>query len=198
MAWTWNNTSNIGSISFMCGHCGKNVAVNVGFFANKDTGGVARILICHFCDRPTFFDNEGNQVPGPSFGNDVEHVDNASVKQLYDEARHCISVNSSTAAVLCCRKLLMNIAVSKGAEEGKSFIEYVQYLADKNFIPPGSKDWVDHIRKKGNEAPHEIAIRTREEAEELISFVEMLLKIIYEFPANVRARTGGATDSEGA
>ena len=89
----------------------------------------------------------------------------------------------------------MNIAVSKGAKEGLTFIEYVQFLADNNFIPPDAKDWVDHIRQKGNEATHEIAIRSREEAEELISFIEMLLKIIYEFPANVRARTGQA-DSE--
>lgn len=197
MAWLWQNSGNIESKRYRCGHCDNNVATNVGYFARSERGEHrGEIYICHFCGRPTFFDNTGDQVPGASFGNDVKHVDDASVKQLYDEARQCISVNASTASVLSCRKLLMNIAVSKGADEGKNFIEYVEYLADKNFIPPDARDWVDHIRQKGNEATHEIAIRTREEAEEIISFIEMLLKIIYEFPANVRARTGRSSGEE--
>jgi hypothetical protein len=82
----------------------------------------------------------------------------------------------------------MHIAVSKGAAPGDTFINYVQFLADKNFIPPDAKEWVDHIRKKGNEANHEIAIMTQEDAEELLSFCEMLLKVIFEFPAAVKRK----------
>jgi hypothetical protein len=37
-------------------------------------------------------------------------------------------------------------------------------------------------RKRSN---HEIDLKSSEDAEELISFVEMLLKFIYEFPARV-------------
>jgi len=66
--------------------------------------------------------------------------------------------NAFTATVLCCRKLLMHIGVEKGAEKGKNFIEYVEFLSSKNYIPPDGKEWVDHIRKKGNEANHEIVI----------------------------------------
>ena len=66
-------------------------------------------------------------------------------------------------------------------------MEYVQYLADKGFVPPNGKGWVDHIRKKGNEATHEISHMERGDAEELIAFAEMLLKFIYEFPAKVPA-----------
>jgi len=82
----------------------------------------------------------------------------------------------------------MHIAVSKGAPAGDTFANYVQYLADKNFIPPDAKDWVDHIRTKGNEANHEIVIMTKDDAEELLSFVEMLLKVIFEFPAAVKRK----------
>ena len=110
----------------------------------------------------------------------------SEVETLYNEARNCTSCNSYTASVLCCRKLLMNIAVSKGADEGLNFIKYIEYLSDKNFIPPNGKDWVDHIRTKGNEATHEISIMKKEDAEELITFIEMLLKFIYEFPATIK------------
>ena len=104
---------------------------------------------------------------------------------LYDEARNCTSASCYTAAVLICRKLLMNIAVSQGAKPGETFISYVNYLAEDGYVPPNGKGWVDHIRKKGNEATHEIALMSQADAQELISFSEMLLKFIYEFPSRV-------------
>jgi hypothetical protein len=79
----------------------------------------------------------------------------------------------------------MNIAVAQGATEGLKFIEYVNHLADKGYIPPNGRGWVDHIRKKGNEATHEIALMTQADAEELLAFTEMLLKFVYEFPSRV-------------
>lgn len=79
----------------------------------------------------------------------------------------------------------MNLGVAQGAKAGESFIAYVEYLANKGFVPPNGKAWVDHIRKKGNEANHEIVLMGKDDAEELIAFIEMLLKFIYEFPNRV-------------
>ncbi len=79
----------------------------------------------------------------------------------------------------------MHVAVEKGAAPGRSFLEYVEYLAQKGYIPPDGKGWVDHIRQKGNEANHEIKVMTAQDAGDLITFLEMLLKFIYEFPAKV-------------
>jgi hypothetical protein len=90
--------------------------------------------------------------------------------------------------VLASRKILMHIAVEKGAEEGKPFLSYVEYLASKGYVPPDGKSWVDHIRSKANEANHEIALMEPADAEDLITFVEMLLKFIYEFPSKVSKR----------
>ena len=49
-------------------------------------------------------------------------------------------------------------------------------------VLPIPKDWVDHIRRKGNEANHEIVSMSRDDAKDLIIFIEMLLKFMYEFP----------------
>lgn len=87
-----------------------------------------------------------------------------------------------SASVMCCRKLLMHIAVSKGAKQGLQFYEDVDFLACNNFIPPDVKGWVDHIRTKGNEMNHEILLASESEAKKLIDFVGVLLKVIYEFP----------------
>ncbi len=47
-----------------------------------------------------------------------------------------MKVNAFTGSVTCCRKLLMHIAVSEGAEVNKSFAYYVRYPADKGHILP--------------------------------------------------------------
>jgi len=125
-----------------------------------------------------------SQVPGVSFGEQVEHLPK-EIGDLYEEIRKSTGVGAYTSSVLSCRKILMHIAVEKGAEEGKPFIFYVEYLVNNHYAPPGSKPWVDKIRTTGNEANHEIKIMGQSEAEELINFVEMLLKFIYEFPAKI-------------
>ena len=143
------------------------------------------IFICPSCERPTFFDKSSDkQIPGVSPGNKVDSVP-SDLHSLYDEARKCCGIGAYTSAVLACRKMLMNISVAHNAEEGKAFAFYVDFLGKNGYIPPNGKGWVDHIRNKGNEATHEIMMMNSADANDLITFVEMLLKFIYEFPAKV-------------
>lgn len=111
------------------------------------------------------------------------------VAALYREARRCVAAGSHTAAVLVCRKILMHLAVEKGARQGDDFVAYVQHLADHGYIPPNSRGWVDHIRARGNEANHKINIMQQSDAVSILDLVEMLLKIIYEFPKTVPSST---------
>lgn len=177
----WHNINGIGSRQFRCGHCGFNVANDKGFFHNDLA---RRIYLCPHCDGPNYFLRAELQIPGVAPGQEVDHLPEPLAK-LYREARNCCSVGSYTASVLAARKMLMNVAVDQGAAEGLKFIEYVDHLAAAGFIPPNGRAWVDHIRRKGNEATHEIALMAKTDAEELIAFLEMLLKFIYEFPARV-------------
>jgi hypothetical protein len=66
-------------------------------------------------------------------------------------------------------------------------------LEENHYLPPKGKDWMDHIRDKGNEANHEIVEMKKEAAEMLISFLEMLLTILCDFPSRVpgKAASGG-------
>lgn len=182
----WQKPVTISSVSFTCAFCSNIVASNLGYHAfSKTTSRSAEIYICPHCNNPTYFDEFNCQYPGPPIGEAVDKITNEEVKTLYEEARKAASCNAFTAAILCCRKLLMNIAVSKDAEEGLKFIEYVEYLSTQGYIPPDGKGWVDQIRIKGNEATHEIKIMEKEDAVQLIKFIEMLLRFIYEFPSYI-------------
>jgi len=188
---TWSNPQEFNSISYKCGYCGESLASQKGYTGYSISGSVNHpvfICICHVCTRPTFFDFNKNQTPGAIFGNKVNDIPDTSVSELYDEARRATGASCYTSAVLSCRKLLMHIAVSKGANPGETFVKYVNYLVDNHYVPPDAKDWVDHIRKKGNEATHEIVIMKQEDAQELLSFIEMILKVIYEFPALIKRK----------
>jgi hypothetical protein len=184
---SWRGAQYIPSKSYTCGYCGKVVGPNLGFYEEPkpgDSHGTHWIYICSFCCQPTYFDGF-QQTPGAPFGHDIEQLP-FDVANLYREARNCMTVGSFTAAVLACRKILMNVAVNKGANQGELFIKYVEFLDSKGYIPPDGKAWVDHIRKKGNEANHEIKQMIQNDAQELITFTEMLLRFVFEFPAKVR------------
>lgn len=175
----WQETTVFTAQSYKCHYCNKDISSSFGYWQNPEQG---YIDICPECGRPTYFDEKMKQYPGVIFGEDVKYINDESVRLLYDEARKCMASESYTATVLCCRKLLMNIAVAKGEKEGLKFIEYITFLKDKGYIPIGGEKWVDSIRKKGNEATHEISIMDEEEAKLIIMFSSMLLKLIYEMP----------------
>ena len=186
----WINPHTVKSERFTCGYCGVFVGSHFGFI----TTGVAGIHICPSCSLPSYFSEVREQVPAPPFGNDVQHLP-ADVDRLYSEARDCISAGACTATALLCRKLLMNVAVAKGAAPGEQFVGYVNFIEAQHLVPPGSKLWLDHIRAKGNDATHEIPSVTRPEVEELLAFVEMLLKFVFEMPAQMTAKAAASPQS---
>lgn len=174
--------------SYICGYCGQKVTSdngmsldhinNIGRQSNDRPYGV---FICTNCNLPTFIYDD-IQVPGSNFGEEVNSAPE-KVTEIYNEARRSYSTGAFTGVILLCRVLLNHIAVSLGAADDKNFAFYVNYLSENHYIPQGSNNWIDSIRKLGNTANHDLAINTRAEAETIIKFCEMLLKITYEYPS---------------
>lgn len=186
MAIVWEKrAANLESKQYVCGYCGSNIASSEGYHGiEPDFPDEHFIYICHHCDKPTYIDCDGNQAPSGLSGDSINHLP-LEIEKLYREARICIGSNAFTAAVLSLRKLLMNVSVSQGAAEGLKFVEYVNYLEEEGHIPKGGRGWIDQIRKKGNEATHDIVIMDKETAVQLLSFMGMLLKLTYEFPESI-------------
>lgn len=180
MPINWEGSKRISPFAYTCYFCEREIASDQGYTCNK---GVNKIYICPYCQRPTSIIGE-TKVPSPAFGEKVDHLP-SDIEHIYNEARDCIGCNAFTAAVLSCRKILMHISVEKGAKPGGAFAYYVDYLASNHHIPPGAQGWVALIREKGNEANHEIVMMSDKDAEDLVSFLGMLLKFIYEYPGRL-------------
>src|SRR5688572_9592650 len=148
----WQHVREVAPVQFKCGFCDNIVSSNHGWHTNHGDPSRFFIRVCPHCHRPTYTEDHA-QHPGVAFGETVAHLPD-EVATIYDEARRCCSDDAFTGAVLLLRKLLMNVAVQKGADPNRSFVEYVNYLSDKGYVPPDGKPWVDHIRQKGNEATH--------------------------------------------
>ena len=194
----WADTSDLIPRGWTCGYCGNRVGGTSGYYRNSfdpyPMSGAfdeSMIYICPHCEKPTAFlvsDNGAvEQVPGPMEGSSVRGLPE-TVSALYDEIRKCVQVGSYTAAVLASRKMLMHLAVGSGAKPGMTFSQYVSYLDEAHYIPPNGREWVDEIRKRSNEQNHEIVLATREDAAQLLDFIEMLLRFAYEFPTRVRRK----------
>lgn len=187
----WYNAQTISNESFICGYCGDKISSNLGYAVHQaNTSPTQRggAYVCPNCKGITFFTPEGKQLPSPVIGKPIQGLPE-EVQALYEEARKCTASSCFTASVMCCRKMLMNLAVEKGAKEGLKYVQYVDFLTQKGYVPPDSDAWLHHIRSKGNEASHEIRTATQEDAKTLLGFVEMLLQFVYEFPK----RCGGGS-----
>lgn len=170
-------------VTYTCGWCGSLVGSASGadpFIPSGERAGLLRL--CPNCGYPSFQDVSGNWTPAVPYGETVANLPD-DIAELYGEARDCVSIGANHAAVMVGRKVLMHVAVQNGAEEGKGFVEYVDYLEANNLVPPGTRAWVDEIRQVGNDANHEIFEISVEEAKGVVDFVTMLLKLLYEFPA---------------
>jgi hypothetical protein len=128
----WHLLQNINNKAFVCGFCTHRVSSLSGlnFMLAGNPAGTAHVCP-NCCGLNQFF--RGIQYPAPALGHSVEHVP-PGLSDLYDEARRCTGEGCYTAAVLICRKMLMNIAVEEKAQPGLKFIEYVEYLAN-NLCP---------------------------------------------------------------
>ena len=180
----WRHAEAVAGVPYVCAHCSNQVGA-IAMYQRLDS--TDRVFICATCEGPTAY-WEGAMIPSPRFGGGVQGMP-PDVDALYEEARGCMAVPAFTSAVLLCRKILMHIAVEAGADAGLKFIQYVDYLWEQHYVPPNAKGWVDHIRTKGNEATHDIVQMSQEEAEQLISFTEILLKLVYELPQRVPGTT---------
>lgn len=187
---------NVKTHTFVCGYCGNMIGPNQGMRITTKVTGVNRsprdveigyLYKCPSCNNPSFFHiDSGDVIPGSKPGREIKNLPD-DILNLYNECRICHANSCYTAAEMVARKLLMHIAVEKGADENLSFKQYVDYLDTNNYIPPNGKDWVDFIRKTANESNHEIVIKGREESEKVIAFLSTLLIIIYELPQMLTA-----------
>lgn len=174
----WDKSETITPQNYVCGYCGNKVGSNTGYHLYLSNDDYA-IYLCPYCGRPSFMEN-GVITPGSSYGQPIMDLPD-TVQSIYDEARNSYQVGAFTGVILICRKILANVAVYYGADDGKSFAHYVNYLVDNGYVPEKSREWIDKIRTEGNSATHDQTSKNKDDARRILDFVQMLLLINFKF-----------------
>ena len=171
----WINMTDLKPWSYICWNCSNLVSSVYGYTNNAQS----QIYICPHCNAPHIKDVYDDTYPSATCGRIFDKLPE-EVEKCYNEARLALSAGAYTAAVMMFRKILMNLAVDEGAKEGNSFSNYVTYLCDNGFVHKKHHQQASILKKLGNDANHKIESRTKEEAKEMLKFVELLLLNNYE------------------
>lgn len=177
----WGKINEGRTKAFICWNCGKEIA-SEKYYCTDDGRGhlLSFIYICHNCNAPTIIDDENKQILLPLPGAEIKKLPE-DIKRIYLEIRKSMQSRCFNGAIMLMRKLTMHIAIEEGGEEGKKFIEYIDYLCEQGIVPKKSKNKADSVRTLGNSTNHEIENRTEEEAKNCFEFIELLLRVNYEF-----------------
>jgi hypothetical protein len=89
------------------------------------------------------------------------------------------------------RRALEAVAVDQGQTSG-SLYERLAALASAGILLPTLADWATEVRLIGNAGAHfdPLETVTRHDAEQLLSFLQELLRYLYEMPAELARRRG--------
>ena len=178
----WQNTTQVKAGSFICWNCGKEIASEKAYLSyNLSRNSYpSSIYICPFCNAPLIIDDEKKQVLLPLPGKEISKIP-INLEVIYSEIRKCMQSGCFNGAIMLMRKLIMHIAIEEGDKDGKNFEQYIDFLCSNGIVPKKSKKKADSVRKLGNSANHKIEHRTQEEAQNCFEFIELLLKVNYEF-----------------
>ena len=165
-------------IEFSCGHCDAFICVQKGIIYSASN---YHITQCFKCGLPTIFTTNNKKYPPTRLPTTVKGLPD-DIDKVYKEIKDCLTVGAWTATNMLARKLLMNVAVDKGADPNQKFFYYVDWMDSSEWNTTGLKLGLDRIRSKGNEANHEIKEVSKEDVEEIFELLTVFLQLVYEFP----------------
>lgn len=114
------------------------------------------------------------------------------ISNIYAEAILTFYANAPRATAVMLRRTIEAITVNFGETKG-TLAQRLQVLADKNILQPSLAEWAKEVRLIGNQGAHYDPANdvSMEDAKQLLTFVQELLKYLFELPAELKRRRNG-------
>ena len=178
----------MGKFAFLCPFCN----VHSTFSSFMSSGGYY-IRTCDKCGNQVFFIFEGNKLKDyyPKRTPQTDESIPNEIADDYKEAVKCFDAGAFKASVVMSRRAIQSSALERGIKKGR-LRDQIDELHAKDLIPDSVKEWAHEIRLTGNIGAHPdedlLQDVTKEDAQELIRFVEAYLNYVYVMPARVKAQ----------
>jgi hypothetical protein len=175
-------------ITYDCGVCGKSTNGRVLCVGTRggDSVSTMRVCLCSCGQREPSILIEKDKVMISQLPAACEfHPSDKwppDLAKLYDEAAKSYAAGAFTASSMVCRKLLMSCACHEKADDGRAFASYVDYITNTVLTFPRAKDAIDAIRSIGNDANHDVAFVSADDAKRAMKIMSYMLNTIYSLP----------------
>jgi hypothetical protein len=110
------------------------------------------------------------------------------IRRVFNDTRKLLRERKDPFFILAgCRTTLDIITLKLGAN-GKRLIERIDDLAKKSLITEPLRQLAHQIRIDGNESLHEAVVPDEETATRYVAFLELMLHVCFELPAEIEER----------
>jgi hypothetical protein len=115
--------------------------------------------------------------------------------KYFKQAVDAFQNGSPDASGAMCRKVVDVSTQKLLGEDAKKFgtiAKRIDELAARSLLTPDLQKWAHVVRLEGNDASHDEDPYTPEEADELLSFVDLYLTYVYAMPGRLKLRRESA------
>lgn len=126
-------------------------------------------------------------TPWPKGLRDGEDYWPTAARRHWKQAHSNLNNSNYDAAALMARSALQVITRDKGAT-GNTLYEEIESLATSGVLSPTIKDWSHEVRELGNPVAHanpDDDETSAEDAEDIVKFLDFLLKYLYDLPKQI-------------
>ena len=125
----------------------------------------------------------------PFFNLKLNETIPSEIQEILKEAKITYSTECYRSSAVMSRRTLEAIAQDKGEEKG-SLYKKIENLIQKGILDKNLGSWANEIRLIGNSGAHydTINIVKKEDANQIILFIEELIKYLYIMPAEIEKR----------
>lgn len=111
------------------------------------------------------------------------------VADIFSEAVTTYYAQAPRATVVMLRRTIEAMTFQFGEQSG-ALAQRLQNLVNKNILPPSLADWAREVRLVGNQGAHYDPANpvTMDDATQLLSFVQELMKYLFTLPAELKRR----------
>lgn len=125
----------------------------------------------------------------PFFNLKLDNVVPTEIQKILKEAKITYSTECYRSSAVMSRRTLEAIATDKGENKGV-LAKRIQNLIDKGVLDKNLGNWATEIRLIGNAGAHYDPINqvNKEDANQIIQFIEELIKYLYIMPSEIEKR----------
>ena len=123
------------------------------------------------------------------------------IREEYQEAGTALDAGCSKSSMVMSRRVLQRVLKEQGCQQ-RNLVDQINHAIGNDILRKSFHEMANEIRAYGNLSAHpdddQLTNCTKENAQELLEFIRLLIEEFYELPARIRELRKKRTDAKGS